>query len=479
MNLFAGRVIASHIQEENYPPLDARFLSLDYGEAWDRKKVIQAWTRTLRLIQDRRTPSSLGLYLHWPYCPHRCSFCFCDAQVPKTSASPEAYAKRLESQFTALAPVFKGIPFDSLVLGGGTPTFAPPDTLERLLGLIELSFSFSPGGQRYIEAVPSTLTPRMIGLLSRHGFNRLTLGVQSLDPAVLNISGRPQTRRMIEEAVARVRRDLPGVLSLDLIAGIEGQTVKSFLSDVVWAVGMDPDMLHLYRFDPRPGTEFSSAGKTLGAEHLRRTRLWITGTDAWLRAKGFRQPEAVPPRAVQKTLEVWQDVSARWWNGSLLGFGANSLSHAFGSAWYCQAPLRSWSGALKVRAVPFNLDEEMRAFAIFWLDAKRSFSRAVFAERFGTDPLRTALRGPLSQLEALGKLEISSERVTSLLKDPGERLSHLKLLYSPKVTRMVLKSLASASGAVEPWGWAEHKYLQHRYYNTRSKVFTECAKTSG
>ncbi|MBL7130732.1 MAG: radical SAM protein [Candidatus Omnitrophica bacterium] len=479
INLKPYYFLATLSREENYPPLDSRYLSFDYGENWDIEKVCAIWKKTLRLIQKKSgINKNVGLYIHWPFCSSHCSFCFCDVDILASKNKMQTYFRLLRREIISLRDIFSGVAFDSLFIGGGTPTFIPNQILENLLKLVHSTFQMKSEAQFYIEATPTTLTPGKIRILKHYKVNRLTFGIQSLDPKVLAFANRKgQTRQCAENAISMVRRELNAALGLDLIAGLEGQTQRSFLDDLFWAIRMQPEMLHIYHFDPRSNTPYASLGRRVSISRNTRTRSWLHLADEILSQHGFRQARAVEDEGLLRSFEVWQDVAARWWNASILGIGANALSHAYGSAWYCHLPVASFiDEPLSFKGVAFEEEEEVRGFVIFWLETKRLFSRRMFKELFGRDVLEVPpVSVPLRDLEKSGKVRITQDCVISLMKDPAERLVWFKHFYSKRIVKRLLavhrskyEIFCERQGIVALEDLAKTKYMQHRYYNCLS-----------
>lgn len=428
--------------DEYYFPMDGPFQNYTYFKRAGRNTILGCWEKTLGLIKKGIAPREVGLYVHWPFCPSECSYCFCSMSVPKSREIMNRYLRALKAEIAAFRDVFKGTALTSIWLGGGTPTFMPERDLEDLLGTIRSSFELEPGSQVYVESSPATLTSSKMRILRRHGVNRLTLGVQSRDEAVLKaVNRRGQTSAAVERAFELAASD--GMLvDVDIMFGLEGQSKLSALRDVSWVLKRKPAVLHMFAFDPRPQTAFARQGKQR-PEFVRRDLNLLMGiADRAVRAAGYRvsrlNAETLEPDCPEET----QDSALRRKGASVLGLGASAISHAFGSAWTCH-PLVS-DFALD-KAAPYlmmksGLSEEMRGYALRHLSLFGRVSRRDFKKRFGIDPLRVpGLSAALRDLEYSGHLRADASALIYSGRDPVERKVVLKRLYSPTVLRALMR----------------------------------------
>jgi oxygen-independent coproporphyrinogen-3 oxidase len=146
---------------------------------------------------------------------------------------------------------------DAVNLGGGTPSTLEPASLRRILTALDERFGLAAGAEVSIEANPEDVTPALAEALVAIGFTRISLGVQSLDTAVLGVLGRRHDRRQAETAVAAVRGAGFGSVSIDLIFGAAGETQASWRATVAAAVALAPDHLSAYGLTVEPGTALS------------------------------------------------------------------------------------------------------------------------------------------------------------------------------------------------------------------------------
>ncbi len=197
-----------------------------------------------------------ALYVHVPFCGVRCGFCnlFTTAQ-PQTGLVP-LYLDTLRRQADAVHAAMPDATFESAAIGGGTPTYLNEAELATLLDLVA-EFTRGPVA---IEASPDTLSPKKVALLRERNVHRLSLGVQSFIDAEVRASGRPQSITEVEAALGRVCGRFPAV-NLDLIYGLPGQTVQSWLHSMRQAVGWGVEEIYLYPLYVRPLTGLGNSAK--------------------------------------------------------------------------------------------------------------------------------------------------------------------------------------------------------------------------
>ncbi|MFA5168333.1 MAG: radical SAM protein [Candidatus Omnitrophota bacterium] len=194
----------------------------------------------------KQTPwSRYHLYVHIPFCATDCTYCHCAHAVLKSATAMTAYVESLCRQANVYGELFDGTNMQSLYLGGGTPSLLTASLIERLLRHIYSRFRFTPHAQVDFEAHPASLDPHKLKMLKSLGVNRLTLGVQSLDPKVLKAIRRPQSIQKVYRCAQEAKYLNFGCLNIDLVAGLPGQTTQSFIATLRRIIDLKPDVIHL------------------------------------------------------------------------------------------------------------------------------------------------------------------------------------------------------------------------------------------
>ena len=179
-------------------------------------------------------PRPFGVYVHFPYCAHRCPYC--DFAVT-TDALPgeRRYARAILAELALRAAAFDGLSPASVYLGGGTPSLWDPDEVGEVLGAIRARFRVPADAEVTIEVNPESCDPTRLRALRAAGVNRVSVGAQSFDPGVLAKLGRRHGPEAAERAI-RVAADVIGNVSVDLIFGARRSTVEIARADAARAV---------------------------------------------------------------------------------------------------------------------------------------------------------------------------------------------------------------------------------------------------
>ncbi|VAW02816.1 Coproporphyrinogen III oxidase, oxygen-independent [hydrothermal vent metagenome] len=218
--------------------------AIEFSEAFDASAYRDRLTSA---VTDSN--AALSLYTHIPFCESRCSFCACHVVVTKRVSVADAYLERLESEArTVVSLIGEGRPLVQYHWGGGTPTYYPPATLARLHTSLTQWFEIQPGAEIAAEVDPRVTTGEHLLTMRDLGFNRLSFGVQDLDPDVQQLIGRGQT---VAETVGlyETARDLgyPSI-NLDLVYGLPGQTETTMATTLDTIIELRPDRLAIYSF---------------------------------------------------------------------------------------------------------------------------------------------------------------------------------------------------------------------------------------
>jgi oxygen-independent coproporphyrinogen III oxidase len=262
------------------------------------------------------------LYVHLPFCAHRCGYCDFVTVVGREGEHDryvDAVLQELELERGSLADSL-----ETIFLGGGTPTFVNAAALERLLRALPSAKEVT------VEANPETVNSELAALVRDCGVNRISLGAQSFGPqllAVLERSAQPDDVRRAYYALRDAKFDN---ISLDLIYGIPGESPADLDRDLDEALALEPDHLSCYELEAKPGTRFTH---TFGDELARQAdameryfeRVVERLTDAgyrWYETANFCRPGA-PAEA--------EDFRARhnlayWLGRDYLGVGVGAVS---------------------------------------------------------------------------------------------------------------------------------------------------------
>lgn len=202
--------------------------------------------------------TTLGVYVHFPYCLAKCPYCdFLSVPVTREAIPHRAYADAVIAELERRAKGLEGMPLHSVFFGGGTPSLWDPAELGRVVSAI--AERFAPGDEPIevtAECNPSSFDDRVAEGLARAGVNRVSLGVQSLDASRLEFLGRLHGPERALEAVGLALDTGFAHVSADLIFGVAGQTSDQAAGEAHTLASLGVDHLSAYGLVIEPGTRF-------------------------------------------------------------------------------------------------------------------------------------------------------------------------------------------------------------------------------
>lgn len=207
------------------------------------------------LRQSNQTAAPLSLYVHVPFCAKICFYCGCNKIATKDTRRCEPYLSQVFREMDLAAALLDtSRTVNQLHWGGGTPTFLSHDQMRQLMQGTRQRFRLRDDdqGDYSIEIDPRELQPDTLALLRELGFNRMSFGLQDLDPKVQKAVNRIQPRDMTEQALQEARALGFRSLNLDLIYGLPHQTPESFATTLEAVIEMDPDRLSVFNYAHLP-----------------------------------------------------------------------------------------------------------------------------------------------------------------------------------------------------------------------------------
>lgn len=185
-----------------------------------------------------------GLYVHLPYCAVRCAYCTFFVSTDESSRT--VYLQALGLEAAMLAPSAGAVSFDSIYLGGGTPSRIPAAELSRLLETLRHHFSVRRDAEITLEANPEDVDPPAVAAWRESGINRFSLGVQSFSDAELAAAGRTHAAAGARGALGLLAGSHSAAVSADLILGLPEQTPRSFRESVERLLEFPLDHVSIY-----------------------------------------------------------------------------------------------------------------------------------------------------------------------------------------------------------------------------------------
>jgi oxygen-independent coproporphyrinogen-3 oxidase len=207
------------------------------------------------LRSSRQASRPLSLYVHLPFCANACYYCARNKIITKDRGRALTYLERLEKEIELIAcHLGRDQIVEQLHFGGGTPTFLSHDELRRLMGHLRQHFHLQDDdhGDFSVEIDPREADWPTIGLLRELGFNRISIGVQDLDPDVQRAINRLQTLAQTRAIIEAARTLQYRSLNIDLIYGLPLQTAAGFANTVTAIIDLQPDRLSLSNYAHQP-----------------------------------------------------------------------------------------------------------------------------------------------------------------------------------------------------------------------------------
>ena len=371
------------------------------------------------IIQDNQPGAGpLSLYFHLPFCETRCWFCGCNTVITRRRGVAAEYLDDLarEMRLTA-ARMNPDRPVTQIHLGGGTPTFFPPNEIRRLGGLVHSLFRISPDVEFSVEIDPRRLTEDHVVALREIGVNRASLGIQDTNTRVQLAIHRFQPQSQNERAFAWLRGHGFSSINVDLIYGLPLQTPVTFAQTIDDVLTLEPDRLSVFSYahvpwikpaqkifedrDQLPEPEEKLAMFAIAHEKLTARGFTDIGLDH------FARPDdalAVAQRAgtLQRNFQGYSTQAET----SLYSFGVSSISATRDSYRQNHKTLEAWRAALDASQLPIERglrltpEDWRRRTIIMRLMCDRRLDFVALSQSLGRD-FATAYADELTSLDDL------------------------------------------------------------------------------
>jgi oxygen-independent coproporphyrinogen-3 oxidase len=353
------------------------------------------------------------LYVHLPFCSSRCGYCDFVTVVGHGDlhgAYVDALLAELELERDLLAPEL-----ESVYLGGGTPSLIAPRELERLLAAL-------PGAvEMTVEANPENVTPAFAELLSRNRVDRVSIGAQTFNTALLDVLGRRAQPNDVRLAMHRLRDAGIDNRSLDLIYGIPGQTAADLARDLDEALALEPEHLSAYELEAKPGTRFTHAHGTELLRQADELESYIEHVVERLTSAGYRWYETAnfcrrPDHADGRDLRARHNLGY-WLGHDYLGLGVGAVSTIETRRWRNAPSVHRYLAALRRGERPHRDTETLS-------ESERATERLMLGLRLDEPLPLDGLSGVVdgSALDRLAEGGLALPREGSLTLTPRGRL---------------------------------------------------------
>lgn len=263
----------------------------------------------------------LGLYVHLPWCLRKCPYCDFNSHELKTDLPAEDYCAALIADLEEDLPLAWGRTVTSVFIGGGTPSLFSGPIIEQLLSQLRALIPLAPGAEITLEVNPGTIERDSFEAYAEAGINRVSLGVQSFDDALLKAIGRIHGSEEVNASLKALHQSPISNFNIDLMFGLPDQSLRQAQRDVSWAIESGATHVSHYQLTLEPNTLFAARPPALPeADACWEMQESCAGL---LETAGFEQYEvsawAQPGAVCAHNLNYWKF-------GDYLGIGAGAHS---------------------------------------------------------------------------------------------------------------------------------------------------------
>ncbi len=379
----------------------------------------------------KRNVRLAGLYIHIPFCRRKCNYCSF-VSSPASRETIARYFRALEREMLLYSAdsLVSSLVFDTIYLGGGTPSIVPKGFIRRILDAAREAFQLASNDSVEVsmECNPDSVSLEMVGDVRTGGVNRVSLGVQSMDEGELGFLGRIHGTREILSAVSHVRRAGIQNLSMDIIYALPGQSTQGLLSVLEKVLALRPDHLSCYELTLEEGTPLEKAAQQgLFSFPGQEKRLELTRLlESVLRENGFGQYEisnfSLPGFECRHNMGYWTGVD-------YLGVGCSACSFLGGIRIRNESDTRRYMGLLEEGKFPVAEVEELgrearfREAVVMALRMNQGILLDDFSERYGMD-VRKYYGHRLDYLEENGLVRLDQDHRALVLTARGRYIAN-------------------------------------------------------
>jgi oxygen-independent coproporphyrinogen-3 oxidase len=379
----------------------------------------------------------LSLYIHIPWCVRKCPYCDFNSHEAREGIPEDAYITALVADLEQDLPAVWGRTIETVFIGGGTPSLFSPEGIDRLLADIRARVPLKPDAEITLEANPGTVDQARFKGFRDAGINRLSIGVQSFQPDLLQNIGRIHNDREAVIAIEAAHHAGFDNLNLDLMFGLPGQSTEQALMDLRTATALEPAHISWYELTIEPNTWFHRHPPERAADDT----LWDIqqAGRALLSTMGFERYEvsayARNSRQCRHNLNYWQF-------GDYLGIGAGAhakISDAatqgitrISKARHPRTYLDTAHSTQRISTTSrLSVDDVVLEFAMNVLRLEQGFSPATFTAATGLP--YAAIENIVNSVTADGLLSVKDDAIKATPR--GQRyLNELLQGWMPETT---------------------------------------------
>lgn len=383
-------------------------------------------------LWERENTDTYFLYMHIPFCAARCGFCNLFTLPDRRDDTHERYVDALERQAKQWAPITSRRPYSRFAIGGGTPTLLNEVQLNRLFDIAEHVMGLDPAQASIsVETSPDTVTEAKLAIMKERSVDRVSMGIQSFIEAEASAIYRPQKPQEVERALEKLTRyDFP-LLNLDLIYGLPGQTVESWIYSLERVLAYEPGEIFIYPLYTRENTivkpdDIRRQGPDIRMELYKAAR-------ETLKSKGYVQYSMRRFAKEQSSSKVLLPYSCQEEGMVGLGCGARSYTSEvhyaskYGVSYKAtQSIIADYVATERYDVADYGIvlsrEEQRRRFILKALLHREGLTLSDYQQRFGTDVMSDYIW--LAELLTEGMAELESDEGKRVLRLTEEGLGY-------------------------------------------------------
>jgi oxygen-independent coproporphyrinogen-3 oxidase len=345
-------------------------------------------------VRHDKTP--LGIYVHIPFCRSKCQYCDFYSLSDARERVMDDYLRAICTHIREAGPLAPAYRVDTVYFGGGTPSYFGEAGIATIMNTIRKHFDVDSNAEITFEANPDSVTPRLLRRLRAEGFNRVSLGIQTDDDAILRDIGRPHTYRQAIQAVKQIRQAGFENLSVDLMYGLPGQTLEGWKKTVENVMQLQPEHISCYGLKLEEGTPlYARQNECNLPDDDQQADMYLAAVEL-LQQKGYRQYEI--SNFAQRGMASKHNL--KYWNGGeYLGFGPDASSDFAGKRFSMIRDIRTYISGVTSGGQVLRESQELQSrdrageYLMLRLRTSAGISREEYEKRYllSFDPLAKIL----------------------------------------------------------------------------------------
>jgi oxygen-independent coproporphyrinogen-3 oxidase len=334
----------------------------------------------------------LSIYVHIPFCERKCNYCdFLSFNADRNAVS--SYFDALAKEITASATAYEDFTVKTIFFGGGTPSFPHSDMICHALGLIRDSFKVAEDAEISLEVNPASAIADKLNAYRAAGFNRISIGCQSLNDAELKVLGRLHNSAMFYETFENARKAGFDNINVDVMSALPGQSLESYRETLSKVLELKPEHISAYSLILEEGTPFYDMDLDIPDEDT--DRAMYHETKRFLAEKGYHRYEISNYACgAGETFECRHN-KVYWERGNYLGLGLGAASMVDNVRWSNTRDINAYTKEMALADSSFakirenreelTVEAQMEEFMFLGLRLVRGVDTARFAAEFGRD----------------------------------------------------------------------------------------------